>query len=85
MPSMMPLPIKVALQKINSVSLLSFKTMDTTQFKTIDLNAAELEQTNGGFVFLLFAVSGALTNLAAGATLLSPLAGSAIKGWNDYE
>lgn len=59
--------------------------MDTTKYKTIELNTNELEQTDGGFIFLLFAVSGALTNLAAGSVLLSPLAGSAVKGWNDYE
>jgi hypothetical protein len=59
--------------------------MDTTKYKTIDLSANDSEQTDGGFIFLLFAVSGALTNLAAGATLLAPLAGSAVKGWNDYE
>lgn len=58
--------------------------MNTTKYNTIELSANELEQTDGGFIFLIMAAAGALTNLAAGATLLSPLAGSAIKGWNDY-
>lgn len=59
--------------------------MDTNKFNTTALTPSELEQTDGGFIFLLFAVSGMLTNMAAGAVLVAPVASGVVKGWDDYE